>query len=288
VKEAAIELGLPVLQPESMTAAETQAEVRQLHPAVIVSAAYGQILRPAILEIPPRGVLNVHPSLLPRWRGASPIPATILAGDDETGVSIMLMDAGMDTGPVLSSTNVRTSADDTTGTLTEKLAVVGADLLVDTLPRWLTSEIEPEPQDESRASTTQLVRKEDGLIDWFLPAINIWRAVRAYNPWPGAQGTLENGEVIFIWSGWPLDLPARAKPGTIVELGPPERALIPESASSTTSGLYPGVQTGSGVLALTVVQRSGRKAIASEDFLRGWPGLIGQRFVRLTEGVRPP
>jgi methionyl-tRNA formyltransferase len=283
VKEAAIELGLPVLQPESMTAAETQAEVRQLHPAVIVTAAYGQILRPAILEIPPRGVLNVHPSLLPRWRGASPISATILAGDDETGVSIMLMDAGMDTGPVLSSTNVRTSPDDTTGTLTEKLAKVGADLLVDTLPRWLTSEIEPEPQDDSRASTTRLVRKEDGLIDWFLPATNIWRAVRAYNPWPGAQGTLENGEVIFIWSGWPLDLPARAKPGTIVELGLPERALIPDFASSTTSGSCPGVQTGSGILALTVVQRSGRKAIASEDFLRGWPGLIGQRFVRLTE-----
>ena len=186
VKQAALALGLPVLQPPTLRDPEVLERLRALAPEAIVAVAYGQLLRPELLEVPPKGVLNVHPSLLPRWRGASPIAGAILGGDEETGVTIMLMDAGMDTGPILSQRRHPVSSHDTTGSLTEALATIGADLLADTLPRWLAGDIEAQPQDDSLATVTSLVRKEDGALDWTLPAHRLWLRVRAYNPWPGA------------------------------------------------------------------------------------------------------
>jgi methionyl-tRNA formyltransferase len=260
VKVAALELGLPVHQPDKLRDPAAVALLRDLAPEVMVVVAYGQILRQEMLDIPPRGVLNVHASLLPKYRGASPIAAAILNGDAETGVSIMLMDAGMDTGPVLAQRRESISPNDTTGTLSERLANIGADLLGETLPRWLAGEIEPQAQDDSQASVTRLTRKEDGGIDWSLPADGISRRVRAYNPWPGARTTLD-GEQITIWRAEPRDGASGKPPGAIV-----------------AGGDTIAVQTGEGLLTIHELQRAGRRSLPAAEFLRGAPDLIGKHF----------
>src|SRR5438876_10530722 len=224
VKIAAQTLGLPVLQPESLRSPEFIEALRKLSPDVIVVAAYGQILRQSVLDIPARGVLNIHPSLLPRWRGASPIPAAILAGDERTGISIMLMDPGMDSGPLLAQTEVAIGDEDTTLSLSEWLASAGADLLARTLPHWLSGALSPKPQNDELATFCALLRKEDGVIDWGVPATEIWRRVRAYNPWPGAYSELD-GELLHIWRAWPLASKLIATTATISELPKP---LLPE------------------------------------------------------------
>jgi methionyl-tRNA formyltransferase len=262
---AAEELDLPVLQPATLRDAAVVGQLRAFGAEAFVAVAYGQILRPELLNIPPRGVLNVHPSLLPRWRGASPVAGAILAGDEETGVTIMLMDAGMDSGPILAQRRVPIAPDDTTGTLNATLAVLGAELLAETLPRWLRGEIEPQPQDDSLATVTRLIRKEDGAIDWSLSAREIWLRVRAYNPWPGAFSTLD-GEVLHIWRARPVDGTTGEQSGTVVA-GP----FPPE-------GVAFAVQTGDGLLAVLEAQRAGRRALPAAEFLRGMPGLIGRRL----------
>lgn len=269
VKVAANELGLRVLQPESLRDPSAVAELRALAPEVIVVVAYGQILRPDVLEIPSRGVLNVHPSLLPRWRGASPIPAAILAGDEETGVTIMMMDAGMDSGPILSQQAVAISDDSTAASLAERLSEIGAELLADTLPRWLAGDIHPVAQDASLATTCPLLRKQDGEIDWRQSASNLWRRVRAYNPWPGAYTTLE-GDMLHIWRALSLEGDSHAEPGTVVE--------IDEGRGERTPGVAFAVQTGSGLLVPLEVQRAGRRVLSADEFRRGVPGLIGCRL----------
>jgi methionyl-tRNA formyltransferase len=269
VKVAAEELGLAVLQPPTLRDAEPLDAIRALQPEAIVAVAYGQILRQELLDIPPRGVLNVHPSLLPRHRGASPIAGAILAGDDETGVSIMLMDAGMDSGPVLAQRRVPIGPLDTTGTLTTSLAELGAGLLAETLSRWLAGEIEPQPQDDSRATVTRLIRKEDGALNWHLSAAEIWRRVRAYNPWPGAATRL-TGEPLLIRQAWPVDGASGEPPGTVVALPP---NVPPEARAAAFA-----VQTGDGLLAVLELQRAGRRALSSAEFARGVPGIIGKRL----------
>jgi methionyl-tRNA formyltransferase len=269
VKVAAVELGLPVIQPESLRDANSVDRLRRLSPELMVAVAYGQILRPNVLEIPERGVLNVHPSLLPLYRGASPIPAAILAGDAETGVTIMLMNEGMDTGPVLAQTRVPISPHDTAGSLAESLADLGAELLVKTARDWLDGTVTPQPQDASLATVTRPLKKEDGGIDWSLPAVEIWRRVRAYDPWPGAYTAL-GGELVHIWSAWPIETDSGAGPGVVVTV-PPAAPVEAEAASFA-------VQTGSGLLAVLEAQRSGRKRLPSEELLRGMPGLIGKRL----------
>ncbi len=270
VKLAALELRVPVLQPESLRDAAALDKVRALAPECAVAVAYGQILREEFLHIPPRGVVNVHPSLLPRYRGASPIPAAILAGDDMTGVTIMLMDPGMDSGPILAQRTYPIDPEDTAATLSDKLGVSGAGLLAETLPRWLRGEIDPRPQDESRATRTSLLRKEDGAIDWSRPAVDIWRQLRACNPWPGAF-TVLGGETIHIWRAWPLAVRTAGEPGTVVSLTPEQRAGAPDAPPFA-------VQTGDGLLAVREAQRSGRRALPAAEFLRGMPGLIGRRL----------
>ncbi len=273
VKTAAEELGLPVWQPAGLRDPDTVARLRALAPEVIVGVAYGQILRQEVLDIAPRGVLNVHPSLLPRWRGASPVAAAILAGDETTGATIMLMDAGMDSGPILAQRELPIAPTDTTGLLADKLAELGADLLAQTLPLWLASEIEPRPQDETRATKCPLLRKEDGVIDWSLPAVEVWRRVRAYNPWPGASTTLD-GELLHVWQAWPVDADRRDEPGVVVALGPGERVQLPPGSDP---GAF-AVQTGRGLLAVLEAQRAGRRSLPAGDFLRGLPNLIDRRL----------
>jgi methionyl-tRNA formyltransferase len=280
VKIAALELGLMVLQPANLRDSDTLKRLHELSPEVIVVVAYGQILRPAVLEIAAHGVLNVHPSLLPRWRGASPIPAAILAGDDRTGVTVMLMDAGMDSGPILAQGEVPIDDNDTAASLSDTLSQAGASLLAQTLPRWIAGDIAPQPQDEAEATTCPLLRKEDGAIDWVLPAIDIWRRVRAYNPWPGAF-TFLGADLLRIWQAQPLAFSSSKEPGAVLELNNRwANELLPNIRDQAAFV----VQTGSGLIVPLEVQRAGRRILTADEFLRGMPGLVGRRLVSPAAG----
>src|SRR3712207_6345827 len=189
VARLARERGLPLFQPPSLKPPEQFAVVRDARPDVVVVAAYGLILRREVLDLPPLGCLNVHASLLPRHRGASPISAAILAGDAESGVCIMRMEAGLYTGPVLSCASTPIAPPDDTPTLTARLALLGRDVLVETLPRWAAGEVVARPQDDTRATYAPKVQREDARLDWSLPAAELWRRVRAYRGWPDAFTT---------------------------------------------------------------------------------------------------
>ena len=266
VKVMALRHGLPVFQPPRISAPESVEALAALKPDVMLAAAYGQILRQPVLDVPPRGVLNIHPSLLPRYRGASPVAAAILAGDSQTGVTIMLMVRALDEGPILSQRRVAIDPQDTTGTLTERLAREGADLLLETLPAYVDGSLQPQPQDASIASYVSTVKKEDGLIDWSLPAAQVWRRVRAYNPWPGAFTHLD-GSVLLIHEAWPLAGGGGEPPGTVVAL--------PVPVEDHARGAGFAVQTGEGLLAVLRVQKEGRRAMPAKEFLRGERGLLG-------------
>ena len=177
VKMAALRLGLPVLQPEKLRLPEAMQQLQAWSPDLIIVAAFGQILRPEVLDLPKYGCLNVHGSILPRWRGAAPVQAAILAGDRETGITIMKMDPGIDTGPILSQRSLPIASDDTSGTLFKKLAPLGAELLLETLPKYLSGEIQPRPQAEEGATYTKMIKKEDGLLDPTRPAAELERKV---------------------------------------------------------------------------------------------------------------
>jgi methionyl-tRNA formyltransferase len=261
VKRLALKHGLLVLQFERVRRPEAVAALGSLQPDVIVVAAFGQILPRSVLDIPPRGTLNVHASLLPRWRGASPITAAILAGDSQTGVTIMRLDEGMDTGPILSQASLPILSEDTTGSLTERLAELGAQLLMQTLPRWLNGEIQPRPQDSSQATTCAPVRKESGRMDWRQPAAVLERVVRAYSPWPGA---------FCLWNGRLLKI-VQARVVSAATAG-----AEPGEVGSTPEG--PAVVTGDGLLLLVQLQLEGRRGLPAADFLRGQRDFVGSRL----------
>ena len=267
VKELALAHGLPVLQPERVNRPQALDALRALAPDAIVIAAYGQILKQPLLDIPKRGALNVHASLLPRHRGASPVAAAILAGDEETGVTIMEVMLALDAGPMLSRRALPVAPEDTTGTLSAKLAELGADLLIETLPRWERGEIEPEPQDDSRATYAPPLRRDDAVIDWSLRAVDVWRGVRAYNPWPVATTPIA-GEALRILDAWPLEEDPDVAPGTLLSM--PDGAVAPEGAGFA-------VRCGRGLLAVVRAQRAGRRVLSGVDLLRGWRDLIGKR-----------
>jgi methionyl-tRNA formyltransferase len=197
IKQFALTRGLPIFQPPTLRHVEPIAPLRDLAPDLIIVAAYGLILPRAVLMIPPRGCVNTHASLLPRHRGAAPMMAAILAGDAETGITLMRMDEGLDTGAILAQRAIPINPEDTTGTLTPKLATVAAELMIETLPPILAGEIEPQPQDHTRATLFKQIKKEEGLIDWSHPAVEIVRRVRAFNPWPSAF-TFWNGAQLKI------------------------------------------------------------------------------------------
>lgn len=268
VKVAAQAHDLPVLQPGSLRKPAAQAMLADLAPDLIVVAAFGQILPPAVLDLPRYGCLNVHASLLPRYRGAAPISAAILHGDATSGITIMHMDVGLDTGDIISQSTLPIGANDTTATLTTKLAHLGADLLVRTIPAWVAGAIVPVPQDESLATLTRLIRKEDGRLDWTQTADALDHHIRAYTPWPGAY---------TIWQGQPLKIIA-SHPAARDEPSPPA-ASEPSGtiiAWGRGNAMRVGVICGAGsVLILDVIQLPGKKALTATDVARGQPGLIG-------------
>ena len=258
VKAVALAHDLPVFQPGRLRREpDTIDALRQLAPDLMVVAAYGQILPRSVLEIPCFGCINVHASLLPAYRGASPISAAILDGLDETGVTIMLMDVGMDTGPVLAQARQPIHADDTTESLSARLAEQGADLLVDTLPRWLSGDLAPLDQADlpGAVSTCSLVKKDDGRIDRTQPAAVIERMTRAYAPWPSAF-TLWQGQNFKI--GRARVVPGTAEPGVVV---------------STAYG--PAVGAGQDLLLLQDVQPAGKRMMDVQSFLNGTPDFVG-------------
>jgi methionyl-tRNA formyltransferase len=217
VKQLAERHGLTVVQPRSLKKPEAQDELRKFAPDVIVVAAYGLILPQAVLDIPRLGCVNVHASLLPKHRGAAPISASILAGDVFTGVSIMRMDAGIDTGAVYSRAMIPILDWDTTGTLTGSLAIIGAMALIDVLPQIEKGTTEPVPQPAEGSSYAPMLSKEAGRIDWSKSAIEIWRQVRAFQPWPGAYTTWE-GKLVKLLETLPVAMVSDAPPGTVIEL----------------------------------------------------------------------
>lgn len=267
VKETALRYGLSVYQPPRL--AEATAELAKLRPDMMVAAAYGQILRQPALDLPRYGVLNIHPSLLPRYRGASPVAAAILNADAETGVTIMRMVLALDEGPILSQRKVAIEPQATTGSLTRRLADEGADLLMAALPDYVNGKLTPVSQDDSLASYVSMVRKEDGLIDWRLPASRIWRQVRAFNPWPTAFTHLD-GVALQIHEAWPLEGGSGEAPGTV--------APVPADAEAPAREAGFAVQTGEGLLAVIRVQKEGRRALSAKEFARGERGLLGRRL----------
>jgi methionyl-tRNA formyltransferase len=264
VKKAALALGLPVLQPTSLRQAETVAQLRTLEPRVIVVAADGEILRPQVLTIPPAGVINVHPSLLPKYRGASPIIGALLAGEQRTGVTIMLMDEGMDTGPIVKQRAVDIADGDTAGSLGDSLAKLGADLLLEALPEWLEGRIEPKAQDEAKATYTKPVAKGDAILDWSLPAYELWNRVRAYNPRPGASTEWRGTQLKILRARPEPWREGKEEPGLVIELAPGVVAVV----------------CGQGVLVLEEIQLAGKRAVSAGDFVRGQRQFVGSRLGR--------
>jgi methionyl-tRNA formyltransferase len=254
VAELASELGLAIAKPASLATPDAQALIAGAAPEVIVVAAYGLILPKSVLAIPSRGCLNIHASLLPRWRGAAPIQRAILAGDAETGVAIMEMEPGLDTGPVLLERRLPILRTDTAGTLTEKLADEGGRAIVDALERL--HELVPRPQPAEGVTYASKIAKPESAMDWRLEAGELDRRIRAFNPVPGAE-TLLDGESLKIWEAEPVE--ASGVPGTVV-------AVV---------GGRPVVACGRGGLALTVLQRPGSRRMGSTEFLKGRPLPIG-------------
>jgi methionyl-tRNA formyltransferase len=248
VKILAQELNLPILQPEKLKEATEQ--IKTWNPDVIIVAAFGQILKKEILDLPKFGCINVHASLLPRWRGAAPINAAILAGDEETGVTIMKMDVGLDTGDMLSKKSIRLNPDDTAGSVFQTLSTLGAELLIETLPRIFDGSITPQPQPDEGATYAPMLKKEDGKLDFNHSIYEIERRVRAMNPWPGAW---------FEWNGNLLKL---------------MRVSISEKKVGETGNRFivegrGGVTCVDGSIILEEVQPAGKKVMSGKSFLAG-------------------
>jgi methionyl-tRNA formyltransferase len=268
VKQAAQRYGIPVLQPERLRKTpEAVQALRDFAPDLIVVAAYGLILPRSVLEISTYGCINIHASLLPAYRGASPITAALLDGLSETGISIMLMDEGLDTGPVLTQATALIHPDDTTLTLTQRLANLGATLLTQTLPAYLAGQVAPIPQSElpGDPSVCGRIQKEDGRIDWTQSATQIERMTRAYTPWPGAY-TLWQGQPFKIVQATVRDdaagnKPTKTPPGTVLRLA---------------GGV--AVTTGEGLLELAQVQPAGKRSMDIQSFLNGAPDFIGAQL----------
>ena len=262
VKEYALERGLAVCQPSGFRREEGLEELAAFRPDVLVVAAYGRLLPRPVLDAAPGGCLNLHPSLLPKYRGPSPVATAIRDGIDSTGVTLMLLDEGMDSGPIVAHREHPIAPTDTARSLTADLFRVGADLLLENLRGWVNGEIRAVPQDESAATFTQKLERSDGAADWNLPARQLERLHRAYTPWPG---------LFTSWDGKGLKLvdvvavPAAgapdSAPGTVVRLEHPDAPC--------------GVVTVDGILGLTRVQMEGRRAADASDFVRGYPSFLG-------------
>jgi methionyl-tRNA formyltransferase len=264
VKILAEKLSLPVLQPLKARDEKFIAGLRELKPDLIVVAAYGQILPQAILDLPPHGCLNVHTSLLPKYRGAAPIQWAIADGEAETGVTIMKMDAGLDTGPILSTRRTPILPTDDSQILHDRLAQLGAELLVETIPDYVVGKIQPQPQPVTVSTYAAKIKKEDGQIDWNFPAQKIWNRLRAFTPWPGAFTFLQTESkphLLKIWKAEPIEESGGA--GGIL--------------AADKTGIVVGC--GRGALRILELQREGGKRLTTEQFLIGHSLKPGQKFV---------
>lgn len=261
VKKVALEHGVRVFQPLKLRDAEEVERLARLKPDLIVVSAFGQILPQSMLDIPGFGCLNIHPSLLPRHRGATPIPSAILAGDEETGVTIMLMDAGMDTGPIVSQIIVGIEPGDTAESLGRKLSQASVRLLGETLPLWFERSLKVTPQDNSKATYSRPISKSDGLVNWKMSADEIYRRVRAFYPWPGCY-TIWKGKVLKILAAAVVHKGGELTPGRVIALPQGQGAPV-------------GVETENGVLSLLRVQLEGRRALPVEEFLLGQRDFVG-------------
>jgi methionyl-tRNA formyltransferase len=251
VKLLARELDVPIIQPEKLRTPEAMEQLRAWDPDLIIVAAFGQILRKDVLDLPRYGCINVHASLLPRWRGAAPINAAILHGDEETGVTIMKMDVGLDTGPMLAQRSIRLTRDDTAGSVTETLSHLGADLLIETLPDYLSGKIQPVPQPEEDVTYAPMLKKEEGRLDFTRPAEELERRARAFNPWPGAFMDFD---------------------GTLLKVHRAHAIAEAENAEIGQKLIYqgqPAVSAGGGLLVLDEVQPAGKKTMSGKSFLAG-------------------
>jgi len=249
VKTLAQELGLRLIQPEKLRAPEAMDQLRAWAPDLIVVAAFGQILKKDVLDLPRYGCINVHASLLPRWRGAAPIHAAILAGDEETGVTIMQMDVGLDTGPMLAQRSIRLTSADTAGSVTQALSTLGADLLIETLPRWIAGDIQPQGQDDTLATYAPMLKKEEGRLDFARDVNELERQIRAFHPWPGAYLELDT---------------------TLLKVN---RAHVEQGKAEVGQRLVvqhqPAVGARGGILVLDEVQPAGKKSMSGKSFLAG-------------------
>ncbi len=256
IKRLAEELFLPVIQPRKLSEPEAMENLHHWAPDLIVVAAFGQILRPEVLSLPHFGCVNVHASLLPRWRGAAPIQAAILNGDEQTGITIMLMDPGIDTGPILTQASIPIPKEDTAGTLTFKLSALGATLLIDSLPGYLDGTLVHQPQDGSLATFAPMIKKEAGFLDFKQSSVDLERKVRAFNPWPGTY-TFWKDQMLKIHR-------AHAIQSSLEPVG--KRIVYQE---------YPAIITSQGILVVEELQPAGKNSMPGNIFLRGARGWEG-------------
>jgi len=262
VKLLAQQSQIPLLQPLKMRDHEFLQTLVGWKPDLIAVAAFGRILPPAILSLPSLGCINVHGSLLPKYRGAGPIQWAIINGETETGITTMQMDEGMDTGAMLLQEAIPITSDDTAGSLSERLAQLGGRLLVETIARLKAGTLVPRPQDASQATMAPLLKKEDGVIDWTLPAAVLANRVRGLSPWPGAYTTIVGGDRWTIWRALALPGPVTKPPGMVVAV--------------TTKAIH--VATGAGVLAVTELQPANSRRMAVSQYLAGHPVAVGERL----------
>ncbi len=262
VKQRALQLGIAVEQPASLKSDEAVAHLRELAPDLMVVVAYGLILPQAVLDVPRHGCWNIHASLLPRWRGAAPIQRAILAGDEATGITIMQMDAGLDTGPMLLTRRTPIGPREHGGSLHDRLAGLGAEAIVAAIAGWQAGQVAAQPQPGDGATYAAKIRKDEARIDWAQPAVAIDRQVRAFNPWPVAETTWA-GKQLRVWQAEPdpAELREGASPGAVIE--------------SAAGRLV--VATGAGALRLTQVQLAGKRALPAAEFLNAH-ALAGARL----------
>lgn len=257
VKRLALERGRPLFQPPTLNSAEAAARLREAQAEALVVAAYGQLLPPPILALPPLGAINVHASLLPRWRGAAPIQRALLAGDRDTGISIMKMDEGLDTGPVYERRSLPISSDDDAGTLHDKLAAQGGEMLVEVLSRLHRGQAQAVPQPSEGVTYAAKIDKRETRLDWARPAVELERAVRAFRPAPGAGARLGD-ETLKIWRA--ERTAGNGEPGTLLAEG------------------HLTVACGQEALRIVELQRAGGRRVSAAEFLRGRPLAPGTRF----------
>ena len=266
IKARARELEIPVCQPSTLRNPDAIVELSQLKPEIIVVVAYGRLLPAEVLDIPRFGCLNLHPSLLPRYRGPSPVPGAILSGDETTGITLMLLDEGMDSGPIIAQRTRNIGPDDDAESLTAELFREGAALLDATLPGWVSGDIDACPQDHELATFTSKMERADGLADWRCSAEALWRQQRAYTPWPGLHTSWDGRQELKLLKVEPWD-------AVDVVMNPLGQVVGFEDAPSPIC-----ISVGEGLLAAHVLQLEGRRPAAAADFLRGYPKFMGARL----------